>query len=108
MHTCTPSYSEVVVEDWGPRSAGQKHETLSEKQTSQTLVTHAYNPNYLGGWDWEDHSSRPVWANSSRESISKNNQSKMAWRQDSGGKMPVLQALSSNPKPSPTPKKKKI
>jgi hypothetical protein len=21
---------------------------------------HAYNPSYLGGWDWEDHGLRPL------------------------------------------------
>jgi hypothetical protein len=24
-------------------------------QSCQVLVAHAYNPNYLGGWDWKDH-----------------------------------------------------
>jgi hypothetical protein len=28
-------------------------------------VTHAYNPNYLGGRDQEECGSRPAWANSS-------------------------------------------
>jgi hypothetical protein len=32
--------------------------------TSQVAAAHAYNHRYLGGWDWEDHSSRPAWANS--------------------------------------------
>jgi hypothetical protein len=32
-------------------------------------VDHTYNPNYLGGRDQEDHSSKPAWANSSRDPI---------------------------------------
>jgi hypothetical protein len=34
------------------------------------LVVHTYNPNYLGGLDWEDHGSKPAWANSSLAPIS--------------------------------------
>jgi hypothetical protein len=34
-------------------------------------VAHACNPSYLGGRDQEDHSSKPVWANSLQNSISK-------------------------------------
>jgi hypothetical protein len=51
-------------------------------------VAHTCNPRYLGGWDWEDHGSMPVQANSSQDSISKNNQSKMD--SGSGGRVPVL------------------
>jgi hypothetical protein len=29
------------------------------------------NPSYLGGWDQEDHGSRPAWKNSSKDSMSK-------------------------------------
>jgi hypothetical protein len=35
-------------------------------------VAHAYNPSYLGGRDQEDQSSKPAWANSSGDPISKN------------------------------------
>jgi hypothetical protein len=31
----------------------------SNYDPSQVLVVHAHNPIYLGGWDKEDHSSRP-------------------------------------------------
>jgi hypothetical protein len=36
------------------------------------LVAHTYNPNSSGGRDQEDHSSKPAWANCSRDPISKN------------------------------------
>jgi hypothetical protein len=35
------------------------------------LWTHTCNPSYSGGRDQEDHSSKPTWANSSRDPISK-------------------------------------
>jgi hypothetical protein len=37
----------------------------------QAPVAHSYNPSFLGGWDWEDHSSRPTQENSLRDTISK-------------------------------------
>jgi hypothetical protein len=40
------------------------------------MVAHVCNPSYLGGWDWEDCSSRPAQANTSQDHISKKNQSK--------------------------------
>jgi hypothetical protein len=33
-----------------------------EKQNYWPPKVHAYNPSFLGGWDQEDHSSRPVQA----------------------------------------------
>jgi hypothetical protein len=39
---------------------------------SWVLVAHAYNPSYLGGWDWEDCRSRPAWAKPSQDPISTN------------------------------------
>jgi hypothetical protein len=41
-------------------------------------VTHTYNPSYSGGRDQEDHSSKPAWANSLRDPISKNPSQKWA------------------------------
>jgi hypothetical protein len=35
------------------------------------LVAHAFNPSYSGGSDQEDRSSKPSWANSLRDPISK-------------------------------------
>jgi hypothetical protein len=34
-------------------------------------VTHACNPSYSGGRDQEDHGSKPAWANSSQDPVSK-------------------------------------
>jgi hypothetical protein len=47
-------------------------EQLQIKQTSWALVAHACNPSYSGGRDQEDRGSKPVWANSSWDPISKN------------------------------------
>jgi hypothetical protein len=38
---------------------------------NQVPVAHTDNPCYLEGWDWEDCGSRPAWANSLRDPISK-------------------------------------
>jgi hypothetical protein len=38
---------------------------------SQAPVAHACNPGYSGGKDEKDLSMKPAWANSSRDSISK-------------------------------------
>jgi hypothetical protein len=35
-------------------------------------VSHACNPGYFGGGDWEDHGSRPAGAKSSQDPISTN------------------------------------
>jgi hypothetical protein len=41
-------------------------------------VIHTCNPSYSGGRDQEDHSSKPAWANSSRDPILKNPSRKRA------------------------------
>jgi hypothetical protein len=46
-----------------------KHIVYQKDQLSRVLVAHTCNPTYLGGWDWDGHSSRPVWANSSWDPI---------------------------------------
>jgi hypothetical protein len=68
------------------------------------LVSHACNPSYLGGWDWEDCRSRPAQANSLRDPAK--------WTRGTAQAVECLlskcekcKALSSNP--SPTKKKKK-
>jgi hypothetical protein len=43
----------------------------SKAGTHQAMVAHAYNPSYSGGRDHEDYSSKPGWANSSRDPILK-------------------------------------
>jgi hypothetical protein len=42
-----------------------------ELKEGQVQVTHTYNPSYSGGRDQEDHGSKPAWANSSRDPMSK-------------------------------------
>jgi hypothetical protein len=44
---------------------------MKDKFHSQASVAHAYNPSYSGGRDQEDHGSKPIWANSSRDPTSK-------------------------------------
>jgi hypothetical protein len=63
---------------------------------------HTCNPSYLGGWDWEDCSSRPAQANSLRDPHLQNNQTKMDWRYGSSSKYPLCkcEVLSSNPSPT--------
>jgi hypothetical protein len=43
------------------------------QNASQASLAHAYNPSYSGGKDEEDHSLKPVWANSLRDSLLKKN-----------------------------------
>jgi hypothetical protein len=58
-------------------------------------VAHTWNPSYLGGWNREDHSSRPAWANSSRDPPHlQNNHSKMDWRCGSSSSAPALHLQS--------------
>jgi hypothetical protein len=42
-------------------------------------VAQTYNTSYSGGRDQEDHGSKPAWANSSRDSISKKLIIKKGW-----------------------------
>jgi hypothetical protein len=49
---------------------------LINPKFSQALVAHAYNPSYSRGRDQEDRGSKPAWANSSQDPISKKNHHK--------------------------------
>jgi hypothetical protein len=49
-------------------------------------MAHAWNPSYLGGWNQEDQSLRPAWANSSLDPHLQNNQSKMEWKYGSSSR----------------------
>jgi hypothetical protein len=65
-------------------------------------VTHACNPNYSGGRNQEDCSSKPVWANSSQDPISKRPITKkrlVEWLK--------VEALSSSPSTAKKKKKRK-
>jgi hypothetical protein len=47
------------------RDKGTKEGTKEGRKANQALVAHACNPSYPEGRDQEDHSSKPVQANSS-------------------------------------------
>jgi hypothetical protein len=53
---------------------------LRKKIISRVLVAHACNPRYSGGRDQEDHNSRPAWANSLPDPISKTHITKRTGR----------------------------
>jgi hypothetical protein len=73
-----------------------------EYRFSRASVAHAWNPSYLGGWDWEDQSSKPAQANSSLDPISKITSTK--WTGDTAQAVECLlfkcEAPSSNPSPT--------
>jgi hypothetical protein len=56
---------------------------------SQALVAHACNPSYSGDRDQEDGSSKPAWANSSRDLILKKTYHKTGWWSGSSGRVPA-------------------
>jgi hypothetical protein len=71
---------------------------LSQNKTSLlmlgTSIIHAYNPSSLGGWDQEDHDSRPAQAKTSQDPHLQNNHGKIDWSYGSSGTVPALQAWS--------------
>jgi hypothetical protein len=67
-----------------------KYNTYQNANAGQVPVVHAYNPNYLGGQDWEDHSSMSAQDNSSQDPISKITRAKMDWMCGSSGRAPAL------------------
>jgi hypothetical protein len=64
-------------------------------------VAHAYNSSYLGGRNQEGHGSKPAWANSLRDSISKK---KKNHKKGAGG---VAQGIGTEFKPQYCKEKKK-
>jgi hypothetical protein len=83
------------------------NETALKLNVSRAPVAHACNTSYLEDWDWEDCSSRPAWAKSSQDPISKITGVK--WTRGEAQTVECLlckfTALISNP--SPTEKKQK-
>jgi hypothetical protein len=66
--------------------SGQKvWETLS--QLTAHMVACACHPNYIEGWDQEDHG--PSWIGQKARPYLKNNQSKMGWKHGSSGRLPA-------------------
>jgi hypothetical protein len=61
-------------------------------------VAHACNPSYRGSRDQEDHGSKPVWANSPQDPISKKPITKI-------GLVQWLKVKALNSSPSTTPKR---
>jgi hypothetical protein len=51
---------------------GRVSMTATKEEHNQVPVAHTYNLNYSGGRDQEDHGSKTVQANSSRDPVSKN------------------------------------
>jgi hypothetical protein len=78
---------------------------LSQKAaTNWALVAHACNPDYLRGWDWENHSLRPMGASSFWDPISTNSWAQWftsviprysrGWEGEDQGSRPVRPQLS--------------
>jgi hypothetical protein len=49
----------------------RQNTSLKMSKTDWVPVAHACNPSYSGGIDQENHGSKPAWANSSPDPISK-------------------------------------
>jgi hypothetical protein len=72
-HIChSAMVGSMKQEDCGPGQPVQKVRLyLKNKQRSQALVAHAYNPSYSGGRDQEDCGSKPSQASSLQDPILK-------------------------------------
>jgi hypothetical protein len=80
----------------------QRQRAVLKTLICRALVAHSCNPSYSGGSDQEDCSSKPTWANSLTDPISKNPSQKTGLVE-----CPKVKALSSNPcTPEPPPQKK--
>jgi hypothetical protein len=53
------------IEGGGLLVSHEGTQSLVKELGGQAPVVHAYNPNYSGGRNQEDHRSKPAWANSS-------------------------------------------
>jgi hypothetical protein len=60
-------------------SPAQEKPQIQKSKYDWELVAHACNPSYSGGRDQEDHSSKPVLANSSGDPISKIFNTEKGW-----------------------------
>jgi hypothetical protein len=63
-------------------------------ESGQALVTYTYNPSYSGGRELEDHGSKPPWAKSSQDRVSKKLITKkglVEWLNQTLVQTPVLQ-----------------
>jgi hypothetical protein len=54
---------------------------ITKREYLWAPVAHTYSPSYSGGRDQEDHSSKPAWANSSWDPISKTKAGGMGLRE---------------------------
>jgi hypothetical protein len=101
-HTCHPNYlqgTERRITVLGqPRQKVPK--TLFQKKISLKARYQWFTPVILTGWEAEtkNHGLRPAQADSSQDSISKINQSKMGWRCGSSSRAPALQAQNPESK----------
>jgi hypothetical protein len=99
-HTCPPSYcGKLKIGGLRSRLAQEKQNPISKiTRASQAPVPQTCNPNYSGGRDEKVHSSKPAWANSSQNPISK----KPYTKKRAGG---VAQGVGPEFKPSTTTNK---
>jgi hypothetical protein len=67
----------------GIHSWDNQFEAFLKVAMSRAPVAHACNPSYSGGRDQADHDSKPAWANSLRDPISKIPFTKKGWWSDS-------------------------
>jgi hypothetical protein len=61
----------------------------AKTRNCQAPVTHTCNPSYSGGRDQEDHSSKPAWANSAWDLVSKKPITIKGSRSGSSGRAPA-------------------
>jgi hypothetical protein len=74
---------------------------VSKYHMDQAPVAHTCNSSYLGDWDWENHGSKPAWANSLWDPISKISGAKCVRGMPQAVECLLCnrEALNSNPSP---------